>query len=263
MWLTSLPIEEFSFHLHKGAFIDALALRYGWDPVRTPLSCACSTSFSISHALSFPKGGFPSIRHNEKETWLLVFSQMSATMLRSNQCYNLFQVKLYPEPPRIMLTVPCWTLQWMVSGEKDMKRTFLNIRVLILTALPLELVTFLYSSYVKHERKKESLWTVSTRGRAHFIYSNCLVSNRRYDQTSHKILQMTPNAPSSHLKTLALSSAILHTGDWLNLVPSLALGLHFHDQEFCQCLQYWLSVKMFSIGYPCSFCKSTLWWSSN
>ena len=28
-WLTSLPIEEFGFSLHKGAFVDALALRYG------------------------------------------------------------------------------------------------------------------------------------------------------------------------------------------------------------------------------------------
>ena len=28
-WLTSLPLEEYGFALHKGAFRDALALRYG------------------------------------------------------------------------------------------------------------------------------------------------------------------------------------------------------------------------------------------
>lgn len=31
-WLTSLPWEEFGICLHKGAFIDALALQYGWLP---------------------------------------------------------------------------------------------------------------------------------------------------------------------------------------------------------------------------------------
>ena len=29
-WLTALPIEEHGFALHKGAFRDALCLRYGW-----------------------------------------------------------------------------------------------------------------------------------------------------------------------------------------------------------------------------------------
>ena len=64
-WLTSLPLEEFGFSLHKGAFRDALALRYGWLPSNTPTNCECGTSFSVEHALSCPKGGFPSIRHNE------------------------------------------------------------------------------------------------------------------------------------------------------------------------------------------------------
>ena len=35
-WLTSLPIEEFDFCPHKGAFKDALALRYGWTPSNIP-----------------------------------------------------------------------------------------------------------------------------------------------------------------------------------------------------------------------------------
>ena len=64
-WLTSLPLEEFGFSLHKGAFRDALALRYGWLPSNTPINCPCGTHFSVDHALSCPKGGFPSIPHNE------------------------------------------------------------------------------------------------------------------------------------------------------------------------------------------------------
>ena len=65
IWLTSLPIQEFGFALHKRAFQDALALRYSWQPLRSPTTCDCGKKFSIEHALSCPKGGFPSIRHNE------------------------------------------------------------------------------------------------------------------------------------------------------------------------------------------------------
>ena len=64
-WLSSLPLAEFGFSLHKGAFRDALALRYGWLPSNTPIHCACGTQFSVEHSLSCPKGGFPSFRHNE------------------------------------------------------------------------------------------------------------------------------------------------------------------------------------------------------
>ena len=64
-WLTSRPIEEFGFTLHKSAFRDAIALRYGWSPLNTPTRCSCGSQFSVQHALSCPKGGFPTLRHNE------------------------------------------------------------------------------------------------------------------------------------------------------------------------------------------------------
>ena len=64
-WLTALPLDEFGFSLHKGAFKDALALRYGWLPYNVPTNCACGSHFTVEHSLSCPKGGFPSIRHNE------------------------------------------------------------------------------------------------------------------------------------------------------------------------------------------------------
>ena len=43
-------------------------------------------------------------------------------------------------------------------------------------------------------------------------------------------------APDSRCRALALSSAISHAGDWLNVVPSSTLGLHLHDLEFRLCL---------------------------
>ncbi len=67
-WLTTLPLEEFGFSLHKGAFHDAVALRYDWQPLCSPLNCACGTKFTVDHALSCPKGGFPSIRQMRSGT---------------------------------------------------------------------------------------------------------------------------------------------------------------------------------------------------
>ena len=51
-WLTALPLLEHGFALHKSAFLDALALRYGWLPLRAPSLCACGSSFSVEHTLS-------------------------------------------------------------------------------------------------------------------------------------------------------------------------------------------------------------------
>ena len=62
-WLTSLPIEEFGFSLHKGAFVDALSLRYGWPPPGTPMFCVCGERFSIQHAFSCPCGGLIPIHY--------------------------------------------------------------------------------------------------------------------------------------------------------------------------------------------------------
>ena len=87
-WLTSLPIKEHGFCLHKSAFVDALALRYGWAPSRTPTTCACGASFSVEHVLSCPKGGFPSIRHNELRDLTASLLTEVVMMYVLNQRYN-------------------------------------------------------------------------------------------------------------------------------------------------------------------------------
>ena len=63
------------------------------------------------------------------------------------------------------------------------------------------------------------------------------------------------SAPNTRFKALALSSAIRHAGDWLNVVPSSALGLHLHDREFRFCLQYWLGLRMFEDNRRCPVCQ--------
>ena len=64
-WLTTLPIDEHGFALHKGAFRDALCLRCGWKPSQLPNQCICGKQFTIEHALNCAQGGFPSIQHND------------------------------------------------------------------------------------------------------------------------------------------------------------------------------------------------------
>ena len=58
-------MQEHGFSLHKTAFRDALALRYDWLPSCIISHCACGSTFSVDHALSCPKEGFPSIRHGK------------------------------------------------------------------------------------------------------------------------------------------------------------------------------------------------------
>ena len=59
-WLTSLPILEHGHALHKGAFQDALALRYGWTPLQCPLNVFAVKAFGgtcsllSSRRLSYP-----------------------------------------------------------------------------------------------------------------------------------------------------------------------------------------------------------------
>ena len=58
------------------------------------------------------------------------------------------------------------------------------------------------------------------------------------DEAVH--LELLDTDPDTRSKALAMSSAIHHAGDWLNVIPSSSFGLHLQDWEFRLCLQYWL-----------------------
>ena len=81
IWLSALPLDSYGFLLHKTAFRDALHLRYGWTIPNTPSHCVCGREFGVEHSLSCPKGGFPSIRHNE-------IRDITASLL-SEVCHNV------------------------------------------------------------------------------------------------------------------------------------------------------------------------------
>jgi len=64
-WLSVCSIEEHDFVLHKGAFRDALCLRYGWLLNGLLAKCVCGHGFTIDHAMNCSSGGFPILCNNE------------------------------------------------------------------------------------------------------------------------------------------------------------------------------------------------------
>jgi hypothetical protein len=64
-WVTSTPLHEHGTVLHKGDFVDAVYMRYGWTLADLPASCPCGTAFSLQHALDCKLGGYRTIQHNE------------------------------------------------------------------------------------------------------------------------------------------------------------------------------------------------------
>ena len=61
-------------------------------------------------------------------------------------------------------------------------------------------------------------------------------------------------SPDARSRAILLSTSIRHAGDWLNVVPSPALGLHLSDWEFRLCTKYWLGIPMADDGFPCPVC---------
>ena len=77
--------------------------------------------------------------------------------------------------------------------------------------------------------------------------------SRMIDEASYNSLLHL--APDTRSRALALSTAIPHAGDWLNVIPAPALGLHLHDREFRCCLDYWLGLEVFSGNSRCPACS--------
>ena len=69
------------------------------------------------------------------------------------------------------------------------------------------------------------------------------------DQATHQ--NLLSSAPDIRSNALALSTSLPHAGDWLNVIPSSTLGLHFQDKEIRLCLQYWLGLRMGDRGGCC------------
>ena len=77
-WLTTRPLKEHNFALHKRALHDVLALRSVKD---VPSHCTFGATFSIEHELSCPSGGITILRHND-------IRDFTANVL-SDVCHNV------------------------------------------------------------------------------------------------------------------------------------------------------------------------------
>ena len=190
-WLTALPVQEHGFSLHKTAFQDVLALRYGWLPTRTPSHCACGCAFSGDHALSCSKGRFPSIRHNEVR-------DLTAELL-TEVCHDV-EVEPHLQP------LDDKTFKYKTANVEDGAsldismngfcggrfKCYTDIRVFNPLATS-NRGSNLHSSYRKHESLKKTAYEsrlreVAEHGTFHPINVFCY---RRNGSQSHCILQET------------------------------------------------------------------------
>ena len=152
-WMSALPLERYGFALHKGAFRDALCLRYGWQPQRLPSHCACGQHTSIDHALSCPTGGYPTIRHNE-------LRDLTASLLKE-VCHDVTV-----EPHLQPLSEEVLQGQTSIQGDEarldiscrgfwggQFEQAFYNVRVFNPNALS-NRTNPLHSMYRKHKQEK-------------------------------------------------------------------------------------------------------------
>ena len=61
----NLSIKYYGYELTKQEFWDTIKIKYNWPLDRIPSQCICGALFDVTHALSFEKGGFSTLRHNE------------------------------------------------------------------------------------------------------------------------------------------------------------------------------------------------------
>ena len=63
-WLKTYPISDQGYDLNKQLW-DCVRLRYGWRLTNIPSACSYGSKMDIQHAISYKKGGFITIIHND------------------------------------------------------------------------------------------------------------------------------------------------------------------------------------------------------
>ena len=174
-WLTSLPIQEHGFTLHKGAFVDALALRYGWPIAKTPSACVCGAGFKVDHLLSCQRGGFPSLRHNEVRdiTATLLTEVCSDVMVEP----DLQEITTEQLPLRSANTTEGARLDIAANGVWGGRRERMYADVRVFNPLaPSNRQMTLDKCFLKHEKEKKRAYEQRVREVEHATFIPLVMS---------------------------------------------------------------------------------------
>ena len=178
-------------YIHKGAFRDALALRYGWPLHNTPSACACGSPFTVEHTLSCPKGGYPSIRHNDIRDF--------TAFLMTEVCHN---VAIEPHLQPLSSETLHGTSSIIQDGARidvaadgfwggRFERAFFDVRVFNPYA-PSNLRSTPEACYKKHENAKKRAYDQRIREVEHGTFSllvfSCTGGMGRATSTTYKRL---------------------------------------------------------------------------
>ena len=142
---------------------------------RLPSNCTCGASFSVEHALSCAKGGFPSIRHNE-------IRDLTATLL-TEVCNDVcIEPELQPVTDEELTGS---TANSRTGARLDIaangvwggtfERTYFDVRVFNPHA-PSNRQTNLQSVYRKHEKIKKRAYEQRIREIEHATFSPLVLS---------------------------------------------------------------------------------------
>ena len=192
-WLTTLPIEEHGFALHKGAFRDAICLRYGWRPSCLPAECVCGKYFSVDHALSCSRGGYPSLRHNElRDLTAQLLSEMCPNVSTEPELKPLFGESLTYLTSKVQDGVRLDVRSRAEGFWGDRHQSaFFDVRVFNPFALSNRRHT-LASCYRQHEREKPREYDQRVRGIEHGTFTPLVFfSCWRNGNHSHSHVQKT------------------------------------------------------------------------
>ena len=113
-WLSALPIKSFGFALHKDAFKDAVALRYGWPLQLTEFPLTLTMSCHAAMGASCHCGT------TRQETCWPDCSQKSAQTFAWSHAFSRCQGKAFQRPPRRIMKLG-WTSVCEVFGVFDNK----------------------------------------------------------------------------------------------------------------------------------------------
>ena len=216
-WLTTLPLSEYGFALHKGTFQDTMALHYGWTPKMPRVSVNVAKSFPLSMPSPVPRGVFCILRHNE-------IHDLTATLL-TEVCHD---VRVEPElQPLTGESITNTTANIQDGARLDIsangvwggcfEKTYLDVRVFN-PLTPSSRNSSLSTCYNKHEREKKITYEQRVKKIEHASFTLLILSSTggmgREATTFYKRMASLLFDKWAMLSCVLLIAMILYYSNW-------------------------------------------------